>query len=143
VRYLEAVLDPSPNRLVRLKNSDECKQRARSARSRQGVSYAAVAAAMRVHTQFAARCFGEEGSGCQFSYADLFLLAREPQTARMVRDMLAPLLELVDPRNLRLGDLEGMAATSTTAHTALQYLRPTFERLAPLMDVTSTAEVER
>lgn len=128
---------------MRQKNSAQCKLVARAARSRAGVSTSQVAHAMRVHTQFAARCFSEDGTGCQLSYADLFLLARAPETAGMVREMLAPLLELVDTRNLRLSDIDGLARSATSAHLALAMLRPTIERLVPLMNLADTGEVER
>ena len=131
----------TPSKQLRMKNSEECKRYARAARAKCNVKCDAVANALHVDPSHADRMFSHEHYG--FSYADLFLLARAPETAGMVRDMLAPLLELTDPRNLRLSDLEGMASSSTTAHTALQYLRPTFERLAPLMDVVTTGEVER
>lgn len=132
----------SPDRVYRARNTEECKRFARAARARQGVKFTEVAGVLRVHLRHAARMFGEEGDGRQFTYADLFLLARAPETAGMVREMLTPLLELIDPRNLRLSDLEGLASSSTSAHTVLQILRPTVERLTPLSNVTSTAEVE-
>jgi hypothetical protein len=107
------------------------------------VSYEAVAGVLHVSVRHVGYCFQEDGDVRQFTYADLFLLARAPETAGLVRDMLSPLLELIDPRNLRLSDLDGLARSSSSAHTVLQILLPTVERLSPVENVTSTAEVER
>jgi len=137
---------PTPDRQTRIDNAVACKRLARLARSTQRVKLEAVAAALHLQIAQTKRLFYDDAGPYQFTYGDLFLLARDPETAAMARDMLAPLLELIDPKNLRLSDLEGLASSSTTAHTALAYLRPMFERLGPLMGVTppgGVGEVER
>jgi hypothetical protein len=133
----------TPNKHFRRMNVDECKRYALAARSRCNVKYEAVACALHVHVSQAEKMFGHSGVYYSLSYADLFLLARAPETASMVREMLAPLLEIVDRQSLRLSDLDGMASTSTTAQTALEILRPTVERLESLtvQHRTDTREV--
>jgi hypothetical protein len=118
------------SKVLRQESAQRCKQLARAARGRSGVTLDEVAGTLEVSLRQAQRLF-EDGYG-QLSYADLVLLARAPETSGLCRELLAPLLEMVDRRSLRLADLEGMASTSTTAQTALEILRPTVERLESL-----------
>lgn len=119
----------------------EGKRAAASARCRSNVKFEQVAAALHLQITHTKRLFTDDMYS-QLTYGDMFLLARDPNTVAMVRDLLAPLLELVDTRNLRLSDIDGLARSATSAHLALAMLRPTIERLVPLMNLADTGEVE-
>jgi len=124
----------SPRRRL---SSAEGKRHATAARARANVKYEQIASALCVSHVHCKDLFTNP-QYMQLGYGDLFLLARAPETAGMVREMLAPLLELIDQRNLRLSDLEGMARSTATAQLALAILRPTFDALEPLRNLSDT-----
>lgn len=65
------------------------------------------------------------------SYADMLMLASAPDTAELVRLLLAPLLELVDPQSLRLRDLDAMSRNAEAATLTRIVLRDVVRRLGP------------
>lgn len=136
----EHELKPTANRQARVQNAVDCKRHAVNSRLRQGVKFEAVASVLLLELAQTKRLFYDDNP-YQFSYGDLFLLARAPETAAMVREMLTPLLEIVDRQSLRLSDLEGLANTSTGRHVALEILRSTVERLEPVAQRADTREV--
>lgn len=127
-----------PGRAYRRENIAECKRLARLARSRTGVKFDAIADVLCVSPSYVDHQFDYD-TGTQLGYADLFLLARAPETADLCRELLAPLLEIVDRQSLRLRDLEGLAATSTGREAALAILKSTAERIAPVENRSDTA----
>lgn len=133
------VIVKSPDQLYRQANTQRCKQLARAARGRSGVTLDEIAGTLHVSLRQAKRLFQDDE--CQLTYADLHLLAKDPGSAEFVRDLLAHLLELVDPRNLRLADIDQMSRTGTGASGVLAFLKSTVERLEPVQNLSDTREV--
>ena len=132
----EAYVKPTPARTLRKLNSTECKGLAIKARG--NVKFEAIASALHLELAAAKRKFYNAADSGQLTYGDLFMLARDPDTREIVRLLVAPLLEIIDPQSLRLVDLENLMRSATGASTVLTFLRPTIERLQPLMNVTTT-----
>lgn len=65
------------------------------------------------------------------TYTDLWMLSLKPETAELVRLLLAPLLERVERHSLRIADLDRLASNSHTTEVARIALKPTAALLWP------------
>jgi len=128
---------PTPVRTRQLM-VEQGKRVANAARSRHNLKFEAIASAIDLRLSCTKRKFSVDSREQQLTYGDLFMLAKDPETAAMVREMLAPILAITDPQNLRLVDIEAMCRSVTGASTVLAFLRPTIDAVMPLMNVTTT-----